>query len=201
MLLPQRERKHFYVSGKNCCLLRTRVFFLCLCLMSVSSTCLYWDWKGWPSTCFSSNRVHWLYLFCHSGNQWSSYFCFTHHCGWVRVIVSKSLRIHSVSLRKLPPFDCLFLVSCSRVYVAVTKREVTSHVSTGRVFSRWFPADGRVFSPPQRCLSQVLRLVARLRFLWRCADRQWEEEVAGSGEIWPIRYEGRALLNLTDSSG
>ena len=53
----------------------------------MSSTCLYWDWKGWLSTCASSNRVHWLYLFCHSGNQWSSYFCFTHHCGWVRVIV------------------------------------------------------------------------------------------------------------------
>lgn len=110
MLLPQRERKHFYVSGKNCCLLHTWVLMLCLFLMSVSSTCLYRDWKCWPSTCVSSNRVHWLYLFCHSGNQWSSYFCFTHHCGWVRVIVLKSLRMHSVSLRKLPPFDCLFLV-------------------------------------------------------------------------------------------
>ena len=30
-----------------------------------------------------SNRVHWLYLLCHSGNQRSSYICFTHHCGWV----------------------------------------------------------------------------------------------------------------------
>ncbi len=60
---------------------------------------------------------------------------------------------------------------------------------------RWFPADGCEFSSPQWRLSQILCLLARLRLLWWCNDREREEEMAGSCQIRPGRYEGSCFLN------
>jgi len=48
--------------------------------------------------CLLSNRVHWLYLLWHSGNQRSSYLCSTHRCGWVsNWKTRKRLSAHYVS--------------------------------------------------------------------------------------------------------
>lgn len=53
---------------------------------------------------------------------------------------------------------------------------------------RWLSADGRLLRSPRWHLSQLLSLVARLRFLWRCTDWQREEAVAWPCQIRSVRY-------------
>lgn len=53
---------------------------------------------------------------------------------------------------------------------------------------RRLSADGRVLGAPQQLLPAILGLPAGLRFLWRRAERQREEEVDGTGQIRPLWY-------------
>lgn len=152
-------------------------------------------WLLWTNMWFVhlfSNRLHWLHLLCHSGNQRCSHICITHHRGWVYM--------HDGATSFLL---CLRLHQCREGSELKKKNNIRwleevfwvfrcGGNSAGCIYRR-FPANGRVLGSPQQHLPQILRVVAWLRLLRRRAVGQREEEMAGPRPIQSVRYEGPRL--------
>lgn len=157
--------------------------------------------------CLWSNRVDWLHLLCHSGNQRSSHLCITHHRGWV-IVTGLASRVRLAS-----SFSSLILSVLRRKLKTTLRLSQELVLQSGVCFlgvssqgipSRWtcapFTTTASFLDTLSRCLAMVSMAIcwqtARGIDGWVLLDMTYQVWGLLSSELkWHFRLSPHAHLN------